>query len=168
MSEAISERVKQEALQRQALPKPMSEKASDLTPPNLPTNKDDCPQANPGILLSDISGTVSCSGPQNRDVRLRRLEKSEEDLWRGAPSTLRRHGSQLVPGSVEGIDLVAKLIEKPGALMAKPDSCTPEIHNAYLEAQRMARSDASFKARRLDRHVRGVIRSLCPRKNDGS
>ncbi len=133
MSRAIRDRVEQEAIQRRAFPMPMSEKASDLTPPDLPTTADGCPQADPGILLSDVSGPeMSCSGPQNRSLRLRRLGQSEEDLWRGAPSTIRRRGSQLLPGSVEGISLVAQLIEKPVALMVKPDSWTPEIHAAYL------------------------------------
>jgi hypothetical protein len=52
--------------------------------------------------------------------------------------------------------------------MVKPDSCPPEIHDAYLKAQRVARSEASFKARRLDRHMRGVVQTLCPRQSGGS
>ena len=82
MSEAIRERVEREAIQRQALTRPMSEKASDLTPPDMPTTEDGCPQADPGILFSDVSRPgMSCSGPQKRDVRLHRFGQSEEDLW---------------------------------------------------------------------------------------
>ena len=76
--------------------------------------------------------------------------------------------SQLVPGSVGNMDLITRLIEKTVPLMKMPDSSTPEMHGAYLRVQRMARYDACSKTERLDRHVRAVILSLCPRKSDRS
>jgi len=131
---------------------------------------DSCTQADPGILTSDVADPeiASCSGPQKRNLRLLRSGQSNEDLWRGAPITIRRCGSQLLSGSVEGLGMVTKLIQNPVALMAKPDSCTLEMHDAYLQVQRMARYDACSKAERLDRHLLGAMRSLCPRKSDGS
>ncbi len=69
-----------------------------------------------------------------------------------------------MPGSVGNIDLVSRLIDKPIAQMDMPDSCTPEMYVAYLRVQREARYAASSKAERSDRHIRSVIKNLCPRK----
>jgi len=121
-------------------------------------------------LTNDVSdlGIISCSGPQKRDLRLGRFGQHEEDLWRGAPVTIRRRGTQLLAGSVRGMGHVVKLIETPVALMEKPDSCTLEMYDAYLTVQRRARNSVGLKIEQLDWHLRGVIRNLCPRKSDGS
>ena len=55
-------------------------------------------------------------------------------------------GTQLLPGSVEGISQIAKLIETPVAVMVKPDSCTPEMYDAYLRMHKVARSNACSNA----------------------
>ena len=92
MSKAIRDRVEHEAVQRRSAPMGMMEKASDLTPPDLPLTVEECPQADPGILTSNRSdlGGVSCSRPQKRELRLLEFGQSEKDLWRGAPATIRR------------------------------------------------------------------------------
>ena len=51
--------------------------------------------------------------------------------------------------------------------MRKPDSCTLEMYDTCLQVQRRARLNAGSKIERLDRHLRGVIRNLRPRKSDG-
>ena len=147
--------MEQEAVQRRSAPMIMCEKASNLTPPELPTTLDNCPQVDPGVLTSDVSelGLVSCSGPQKRDLRLLRFGQSKDDLWRGAPVTIRRSGTQLLPGSVGSMDRIVKLIETPVALMEKPDSCTLEMYDAYLTVQRRARNGRGSKIEQLDRHL---------------
>ena len=169
MSKAIRDRVEQEAVQRRSALMGMMEKASDLTPPDLPLTLEECPQTDPGILTGDRSnlGGISCSGPQKRELRLLEFGQSEKDLWRGAPATIRRRGTQLLAGSVGSMDQIVKLIETPIALMKKPDTCTPEIYNAYLTVQRRARNGVGLKIEQMDKHLRGVIRNLCPKKTEG-
>ena len=167
MSRAIRDRVEQEAVQRRSTSMGMMEKASDLTPPDLPLTLEECPQTDPGILTGDRSNLrgISCSGPQKRDLRLLECGQSEKDLWRGAPATIRRRGTQLLAGSVGSMDQIVKLIETPIALMKKPDNCTPEIYNAYLTVQPRARNGVGLKIEQMDKHLRGVIKKLVPEQD---
>ena len=169
MSKAIQDRVEEEALQRRATPMPMSEKASDPTPPDLPTTANDCPQADPGVLASaDLDlGCGALSGSEKRNLRLRRFGQLEEDLWRAAPAALyRRGGSTRLAGSVESMGLVTKLIDRPVALVEKPDCCTPELFESFLRVQRQARTTVSSRTERLDRLIQGSVRSLCTKQPD--
>jgi hypothetical protein len=65
------------------------------------------------------------------------------------------------------MDQIVKLIETPIAVMKKPDTCTPEIYNAYLTVQRRARNGLGLKIEQMDKHLRGVVRNLCPKKMEG-
>jgi hypothetical protein len=65
------------------------------------------------------------------------------------------------------MDQIVKLIETPVALMEKPDTCTPEMYTAYLTVQRRARNGVGLKIERMDKHLRGVIKNLCPNKTGG-
>jgi hypothetical protein len=65
------------------------------------------------------------------------------------------------------MDRIVKLIETPVALMEKPDTCTPEMYNDYLTVQRRARNGVGLKIEQLDKHLRGVVRNLRPKKTEG-
>ena len=85
-------------------------------------------------------------------------------MWRGGPNTIHRRGSRLAPGSVGNSELVGRLIYEPVVRVELTDSYVPEMQDGYLQAQKDARLQASLKAEQLARYMRGVAKSVCPRK----